>query len=141
MWPLVETQRSYTRCVTDCFGSPVTTADRTAAHRKSDQCRDDPCGGGLHKGCLISAILFPPPRNVYDQSEQHGEEDCLQDKLLSVDVAWHDEERPARIARKPEKTASALAVRRKLIDSMTAKKIARSVRCNCRDSITKRRAS
>ena len=85
-----------------------TTADRMAAHRKSDQCRDDPCGGGLHKGCLISAILFPPPRNVYDQSEQHGEEDCLQDKLLSVDVAGHDEERCVGIARKSEKTASAV---------------------------------
>ena len=39
--------------------------------------------------------------------------DRLQKKLLSVDVAWHDEDRPAGIARKPEKTASASAVWRK----------------------------
>ena len=51
------------------------------------------------------------PRDVYDQGEQHSDEDCLQDKLSSVNVAWHDEGRPVGIARKPEKAAS--AVRRK----------------------------
>jgi hypothetical protein len=60
------------------------------------------------------AGLFPTrPRDVYDQSEQHSDEDRLQDKLPSVDVAGHDEERSVGIARKPEKTASASAVRRK----------------------------
>ena len=61
---------------------------------------------------LISVIPFPtPPRNVYDQSEQQGDEDRLQDKLLSVDVTGHDPERPVSIARKLEKTES--PVRRK----------------------------
>ena len=58
--------------------------------------------------CLAPVILFPPPRNVYDQSEQHGDEDRLQDKLLSFDVVGHDEERPAGIARKSKKTTSAV---------------------------------
>ena len=58
--------------------------------------------------CLAPVILFPPPRNVYDQSEQHGEEDRLQGKLLSVDVAGHYEERSMGIARKSEKTSSAV---------------------------------
>jgi hypothetical protein len=53
------------------------------------------------------------PRDVYDQSEQHSDEDRLQDKLPSVDVAGHDEERSVGIPRKPEKTASASTVRRK----------------------------
>ena len=53
------------------------------------------------------------PRDVYDQREQHSNEDRLQDKLPSVDVAGHDEKRSVGIARKPEKTASASAVRRK----------------------------
>jgi hypothetical protein len=53
-------------------------------------------------------MLFPTrPRDVYDQSEQHSDEDRLQDKLPSIDVAGHDEERSVGIARKPEKTASA----------------------------------
>jgi hypothetical protein len=51
--------------------------------------------------------------DVYDQSEQHSDEDRLQDKLPSVDVAGHDEERSVGIVREPEKTASASAVRRK----------------------------
>ena len=67
--------------------------------------------GGLRKGRLISAILFPPPPNVYDQSEQHGEDNRLQDKLLSVNVARPDEERSVGVSCKPEKTA--FAVRRK----------------------------
>ena len=37
----------------------------------------------------------------------------LQDKLSSIDVVRHDEERSVGIASKPEKTASASAVRRK----------------------------
>jgi hypothetical protein len=69
----------------------------------------------------------------------HCDEDRLQDKLLSVDVAGHDEERSVCIARKSEKTAS--AVRRKHQREHDGKKMARSVRCNCRDSITKRRQS
>jgi hypothetical protein len=64
--------------------------------------------------CLICVILFPTRlRDVYDQSERHSDEDRLQDKLPSVDVAGHDEEWSLGIARKPEKTASAFAVRRK----------------------------
>jgi hypothetical protein len=47
------------------------------------------------------------------QSEQHSDKDRLQDKLPSVDVAGHDEERSVGIACNPEKTASASAVRRK----------------------------
>lgn len=60
----------------------------------------------------VSAILSPtPPQDVYDQSDEYCDEDRLQNKLLSVDLAGHDEERSVGIARKSEKTAS--AVRRK----------------------------
>ena len=81
-----------------------TITDRMAGHRKSDRSRDGSFRGRTWSRCLISVILFPPPRNVYDQSKQHGDKDRLQDKLLSVDVAGHDEERAVCIARKPEKT-------------------------------------
>ena len=84
-----------------------------AAHRKLNRLRDDLCVAGLRNCALISVTILPtPPRDVYDQSEDRCDQDCLQHKLLSVDVAGHDEERSVGIAHKPEKTASAMRRKR-----------------------------
>ena len=50
-------------------------------------------------------LFLAAPRYVYDQSEQHGNEDGLQDKLLYVDLATGHEKRSVCIALNPEKLA------------------------------------
>jgi len=72
----------------------------------------EPIFSSRHLVLAVSAILSPtPPQDVYDQSDHYCDEDRLQNKLLSIDLAGHDEERSVGIARKSEKTAS--PVRRK----------------------------
>jgi hypothetical protein len=67
---------------------------------------------GLPQKCLISAVFFrAPPRDVYDQSEQHSNDDRLRDKLLYGDVPSGYGERCVDIAAKSEK--SPFPVRRK----------------------------
>ena len=45
-----------------------TTADRTAAHRKSDRCRDDLCAVGLHRRAVFTGGVMQVPQLLSDRT-------------------------------------------------------------------------